>query len=164
MERMNLDYQRQDATLTLKQALDEYYRANPHLLDINKFTNETGEFFRCHDRIHVIFGCDTSFVGEAKADFWTILGADIGFKNYLKFATSPIVRDLLQDIRAKMTAEAKMRLRQDIRRNFFQALLTPVTVYFKARRMNRKWPWKNSDHLLDRPLYELRREFGIEIF
>jgi len=163
MERMNLDYQRQDSTLTLKQALDEYYQANPELLDVNKFKNETGEFFRCHDRIHVIFGCDTSFADEAKADFWTMMGADIGFRNYLKLAASPVVRDLHEDLKAKMTADAKVRLREDIRRGFLRALFAPMRIYFKARRMHRKWPWKNSDQFLDRPLKDIRQEFGIEI-
>ncbi|KHD87415.1 MAG: hypothetical protein OM95_14620 [Bdellovibrio sp. ArHS] len=163
MERISLDYQKQDSTLTLRQALDDYYKANPELLDVNMFKNETGEFFRRHDRIHVVFGCDTSFVGEAKADFWTVMGADIGFMNYLRLAASPVVRDLHQDLKTKMTADAKARLRKEIRRDFVRALFAPIWVYLKVRRMHRKWPWEDSDQYLDRSLKDIRREFGIEI-
>lgn len=163
MDRLKLKYQQQDSNLTLQEALQEYYQANPHLLDAAKFSNETGAFFRCHDRIHVVFGCDTTFADEARADFWTMMGVDIGAKNYLKLAVSPIVRDLYQDIKTKMTEDARARLRQDIRQGFVRALFAPLKVYLRARHMRRKWPWDKNDEFLNRSLKEIRREFGIDI-
>ena len=163
MNKPKLEYQQQDTSLTLQEALQEYYNANPHLLDASKFSNETGDFFRSHDRVHVVFGCDTTFMDESKADFWTIMGVDIGLRNYLKLAASPVVRDLYQDIKTKMTEDARVRLRKDIRQGITGALIAPFKVYLRARHMRRKWPWHKNDEYLNLPLREIRSDFGIEI-
>ena len=149
--------------LTLREGLQDYYDANPHLLDASQFQNQTGAFFRSHDRIHVVFGCDTSFVDEARTDLWTLLGTDLGIR-YFKFLASPLIRDIYQDFKKKITDEDKKRLAHDVREGWVQALLAPLHIYRRTRHMKQRWPWAENDAFLDQPLKEIRQDFGIEIF
>jgi ubiquinone biosynthesis protein Coq4 len=164
MEQRRRAYQIQDSSLTLREALKDYYEANPHLLDSSEHSSEVREFFRSHDLIHVVFGCDTSFVHEARADLWTMMGTDVGIRRYLAVAASPVVRALYQDLKTKLTDEDKVRIRKEVRKGWIQALLAPFSIYRRTRRMKRKWPWMQNDQLLDSPLREIRQEFGIQIF
>ena len=57
-------YQEQDSAQTLRQALDEYYAAEPDLLTPTSLPDEIKRRLRAHDASHVVFGCDTSARGE----------------------------------------------------------------------------------------------------
>src|SRR6185437_9024969 len=118
-------YQEQDSNLTLREALKEYHDANPHLFDSTKSSAETNRFFQCHDRIHVVFGCDTSFAQEARTDCWTMMGTDLGTWNYFKLVASPVIRDLYRDLKSKMTPDWKIIARQDIRVGLIRAAGAP---------------------------------------
>jgi hypothetical protein len=163
MDHNRCRYQEQNSSLTLREGLQDYYQANLHLADMTKYPDEAADFFRSHDRIHVIFGCDTSVMHEARTDFWTMMGSDMGFRKYLKYAASPVVRSLYQDLKQNLSDKDKERIRKDFKSNWLRALLTPLTVYRRARRMEKKWPWNENDRFLDRSLMEIRQEFGIQI-
>jgi hypothetical protein len=163
MKKTNCKYQRQDADMTLREGIDEYFAANPNLLLPSKHDKETAGFFHSHDRVHVVFGCDTSFVNELRADFWTIFGSDVGFFNYLSFIKNPGVKMIMNDL-SKIHDADKEVFRAELKKSAREALSTPMKVYLRARKMKKKWPWIGSEAFLDKPLSEIREGFGIEVF
>jgi hypothetical protein len=159
-------YRDQDATLTLREGIQEYYRANPHLLFPPDTEKEAVHFFRCHDRIHVVFGCDTSFLHEVRADFWTFFGSDLGKLKYLSFLKSPAIQLLMKDLKEKISNDPAIqkRMRAELRQSAPSAVLVPCQVFARTRKMKKKWPWNESETLLDRSLKEIRDEYGIHVF
>jgi hypothetical protein len=152
-------YQDQASSQTLKEGIEEYFRVNPHLLLPSDFDEETKNFFVNHDKIHVIFGCNTSFSHEVRADFWTVFGTDIGFTGYMKYAASPVVRNLYKDVSKKASKGMKINLKAET----LPALKAPVQVLLNCRRMKKKWPWSDNETLMNRPLSEIRQEYGIRV-
>jgi hypothetical protein len=149
----NCSYLQQDCSLTLREGLREYYAANPTLVDPEQASDEGAKFFRRHDACHVIFGTTTGLVDEALTDAWTLLGSDVTLKQYAEFAKLNEAREVLQEIGVSGFAKASL----------FGLPHVP-TVWRRARRMQKKWPWAGVDALLERPLAELRREFGIAVY
>ena len=54
----HLAYMRPDATMTLREGLDEYYASIPDLIPTDG-ESEKDHLFLFHDTCHVLFGCDT---------------------------------------------------------------------------------------------------------
>jgi hypothetical protein len=158
-------YQDQDASITLAEGVDEYYQANPHLL-LPQSTDPAALFFLCHDRIHVVFGCNTSFLHEVRTDLWTILGSDIGLVKYANYIKSPAIKLLYKDVQGKTSKNPTLlkEIKADIKSSMRSVLAAPFHVFNRTRKMKKKWPWFKSENLMDRPLNELRAEYGIKVF
>lgn len=73
-----LAYQAQNSTLTLGQGLEEYLTHHADHLSQRKLSRAAEEFFRCHDTIHVLFGCDISLADEAVVKISSLLGTTGG--------------------------------------------------------------------------------------
>jgi ubiquinone biosynthesis protein Coq4 len=145
-------YTNQDSPQTLREGLAEYHVANPGLLDPLGMPAEAAALFRQHDAAHVLFGCDTSVRGEALVDTWTIFGSSIGLRGYLAYLRLPQVNQVFAEVgRLRILAEL-LRCAPDVAR-----------VTWRSRRMARAWPWQEWEQRLDRPLGELREEFGIRV-
>ena len=148
-------YQAQDSVLTLEQGLEEYFEANPGLTRVAPETPEA-ELFLPHDACHVLFGTSTSLAEEAMTDIWTIAGADVGLWGYSKL----------------MRHAAKLNPGEVLNRIGYWTALThtirSVGPMFEAwrrgRRMTKPWPFRGYATYLQRPLGEIRSEFGIEVF
>ena len=54
-----MEYQLLDTEMTLQQGLEEYYASRDDLQHGCGMSDAGTEFFRCHDTVHVVFGCDT---------------------------------------------------------------------------------------------------------
>lgn len=158
-----LKYQQQDSELTLREGIEEYYAANPHLLQPSKLADDGAQFFECHDRIHVVFGLDTSFVHEMKADLWTAFGTDLGILGYLKTANNSGIKTLAKNL-LSLPKEEQQRFKKEILDATLISLLLPFKVYQRAAKMRRKWPWHASSSLLDRKLKDIRAEYNIQLF
>lgn len=152
-------YQTQDSSQTLREALEEYRATNPNLFKPTDIAAEGMEFLERHDRIHVVFGCDTRFVNEMRADFWTIFGCDLGLLGYARVANNPALKMIGENF--KKTGD-RQALRAEIRRSVWSTLKAPFEVFFRSRSMKKRFPW-NSDGFLDSRLGEIREEFGIKI-
>ncbi len=147
-----LRYREQDSPLTLAEGIEEYERSFPELIDARDVSDAAGAFFSAHDRCHVVFGLDTSLPQEGMADTWTIFGSDIPLRDYLAYLKQPEVSGLLAEIGYwKATVESVKAIPQLYR------------AYRHARHMTKKWPFWDNDTHLDRPIGEIRREFGIEV-
>ena len=147
-------YQLPDASMTLREGLEEYYRVNPGLSDPAEITDPTSAlYFRNHDSTHVVFGTHTGPLHEGINDLWTIMGVDIRFREYAGgfFATdeSKTIAKQLDLGSILPLLWRSLRLWPEIRR--------------RTRAMARKWPWTPPTPYLDRPLKDLREEFGIRV-
>jgi hypothetical protein len=147
-------YQLPDAKMTLREGLAEYYRVNPGLSDPKEIKDSTSAtYFHNHDTTHVVFGTHTGQLHEGVNDVLTLFGVDISFRDYAGgfFAT-----DESKTIAKSFT---------------FKDTFIPVVRTFRllpglrriARGMNKKWPWSAPESYLDRPLDDLRAEYGIHV-
>jgi ubiquinone biosynthesis protein Coq4 len=146
------EYQRQGATLTLRQGLAQYRQANPQLVSEESASPEAARFFRSHDLCHVVFGLDTSLEQEVLADAWTFLGVDIRARDYIRYVELPEVKAVALEAGYGRAI-----------RVFLKQLPVIARVWRAARRMKRKWPWSGHEGYYDRPLDEIRDELGIRL-
>ena len=144
-------YTEQKCDLTLAQALDEFYHRNPNAI------RQTGDglrddFFRSHDTVHVVFGCDTSIHDEVLADVWTIFGSDLGFRNYLDYL-EPLKEDLQNIV-------DDVGLTRFIWQSL-KAVPDALSVIVRTRAMREKWRWADHRDFLNRPLKDVRDQLNI---
>lgn len=141
-----------DPSLTLREGLDRYVAANQEILTTRDLSEEAAEFFACHDVAHVVFGCDTSLYGEGTVKLWTIFGTTLGFWGHLRGYSEANAFALFRLYSGKHIATNTGRLLVSV----------PGTIR-RARRMRQRWPWTGYEAHLDRPLHDIRSEFGIDL-
>ena len=71
-------YQEQESQQTLAQALQEYHAVHPGLSQARHMNPKAAFFFRCHDTVHVVFGCGVELDDEAVVKIASILGTTAG--------------------------------------------------------------------------------------
>ena len=148
------DYQRQDSLLTLSEGLEEYYRANlGRVLRPDDLSRESRDLFRSHDMCHVIFGLDTTLDDEAMADTRTLLSCDVGFRTYARYLATN------EDAKAIFKEVGYLRAIWGTILTLPRLLLAVVEGF----RMTKKWRWTPTPADLERPLADLRREYGIRV-
>jgi len=145
-------YTDQHSTQTLREAIAEYYACNPALLDPEGMPERVRQLFRQHDAGHVVFGCDTSLRGETRIDSWTLLATTAGIRGYIEYFKYPQVNQIFRETGYVRIAVESARCLPDIGR-----------VIWRSRWMRAKWPWAEYERYLDRPLTEIREEFGIAV-
>lgn len=152
--RAHLAYQQQDSAQTLAQGLEEYYASNVGIVTRpDELPPGSAPLFRSHDICHVIFGLNTSLAEEALVDTRTLLSCDVGVRRYLRY------------LRANAQAQALFNQIGYLRSAWATFLALPrilqsLTASFA---MPKKWPWEPPASSLERPLAELRGEFGIRV-
>jgi hypothetical protein len=146
-----LEYQHQEARLTLGDGLREYYASREGLVGGRGISEAARTFFRCHDAAHVVFGCTTSLPDEGVVKLWSFFGTTAGLR-------------LLRDYRLPESQEIYEQLGW---REMLAAARTAIPaiprVLWRARQMRKRWPWSGFEGYLGVPLGELRREFGIRL-
>jgi hypothetical protein len=149
-----LRYQEQDSRQTLRQGLDEYYAANVGIVTRpDDLPPQSTALFRSHDMCHVVFGLTTSLSDEAMADMRTVLSCDVGMARYTAYlATDQQAKAIFKELgygkAAWITLKATPRF---------------IRACIEAWRMKKRWPWTPPQHFLDRPLGDIREEFGIRV-
>ena len=147
------DYQDQHSRMTLREGLAEYYRKNPNITPPDQASAAGATFFASHDVAHVVFGTTTKIFDEAVTDMWQMLGLDISAWTYIRQGlAAPEVRDVVKQIGFRGTVKA-----------FGEFGRVLPTVWRRAKRMTKPWPWTDFKGYLDTPLGELREEFGIDV-
>ena len=147
---MPANYQATEAEITLEQGIVEYRELNPELDDSRKATPEGAEFFRCHDVVHVIFGCDTSLLNEAMADAWTLFGTTVTLRQFLGFMKVEEHQSIMETIGWPAVILT-----------FFKAIPAILLIALRSTTMTKRWPWDSFSSYLQMPLGEIRREFHI---
>ena len=146
-----LDYMHPDSTATMREAIEELRAAEGAEGDMS----ETGELtpkMQPHDAVHVLFGCGTNLFGEVRAHMWMLLGTTARMAEMHQTATSKDHRSVLKDIGYLQLLSIWLR-----------AVPAFVTIAFRSRRMNSKWPIDELPAFLDRRLSDIRAEYRIVV-
>ena len=148
---MAASYLEQDCTKTLREGLAELSADYPEAYRVEPGT-EAWEFFHWHDRVHVVFGCDTSLRNEIAADAWSVFGTTLSMRQFAGFFSIAEHGEIVAGVPwlSKLSIVA-----------WGPAIVARVA--WRSRRMHERWPWTDNDHHLDASLSELRARFGIRV-
>lgn len=144
-------YRSPNARMSLADGLAEYYRVHPFLKRGDRLGAEAQEFFRCHDAVHVLYGCDTSLSQEAIVKLSSIFGTTAGFavlRGYSLYDSIDIYK--------------KLRL-GDILATMLDSIVVVPRTLWRCSKQRKRWPWSEFDEHLQTPLHELRERFGIRV-
>ncbi len=147
-----MEYQRSESEITLQQGLDEYYASRDDLQYGRGLSEAATEFFRCHDTVHVIFGCDTALPSEAGVKMWSIFGTDAGLKRLYQGYSLAESKEIYTSIGLAQTVDAAL-----------QSLVIVPAVMLSGLRMKKRWSWSDFDEYLTTSLKSIRAEFGITL-
>ena len=146
-----LRYQVQDSKQTLREGIDEYNDAFRGLI-ATRYSTPAGErFFRSHDVVHVVFGCDISLNDEVVVKICSVFGSTAGL-GVLRGYRLPEAKEGYEDI----------RLGEIVTTAVHSLYLVPRAIV-RCRRMCARWPWEAFDEWMDRPLCDIRSRFGIRV-
>ncbi len=150
--KLAMEYQAPDSRMTLRQGLAEYFRQSGELMDQAELPLDLGLGLRSHDVAHVVFGCDTTLLGEVVLARWSLFGVTGSIRPYLIGLRRRETRVLFRD------AFAAFRLSMLWRMVKFATL-----AVVRSLRMRERWPFENYVQYLDQPLCEIRKRFGIRV-
>lgn len=138
--------------ITLREGVRRHRQKNTAISTEDDLSPEAQAFFRCHDVAHVVFGCDTSIVGEGVLKVFTIFGTTLGFRGHLS---------------GYAAADAFRLFRQySVLHVLTNILKLPVYLSLalvRANRMSKRWPWSEHTAYLDKTIEEIRTDFSIEV-
>lgn len=145
---------KEDTNMTLRQGLEKFHRENEEYLSHEKegVSPEAKAFFKSHDAAHVLFGCDISLFGEGAVKIWTIFGTTLGFWKHFKGYQDANAYELSKEFNFI-----------HVLKHIFKFLFSIPILIFRAKRMNKPWPWTGFDSYLDMPIADIRKEFNIQV-
>jgi ubiquinone biosynthesis protein Coq4 len=152
---LRLEYQNQHSASTLREGLAQYYASNPNLVDpAHTSTDVMSKYFANHDASHVAFGTSTAIADELVQDLWTFFAVSVKYRKYI--SELMVAKEAGPILSSFATTDS-------IKRFFRMIRLLPALI-LRSRRMTEKWPWSGWEDQLDRPLAEIRRAYGIQVF
>jgi hypothetical protein len=146
-----MKFESASSTQTLAEGLAEYYAANPGLKRGSALSPEAREFFRCHDAVHVLYGCGTSVSDEAIVKLASLFGTSGGFS-------------VLRGYRLHESLDTYREL--PLAGTLVALLISPYLVartVWRCLRQPGAWPWTGHEPHMNTPLSELRARFGIKV-
>jgi ubiquinone biosynthesis protein Coq4 len=156
---MPFEFMNQKCQLTLQEALDKYYQSNPDFFQPKESANDySKKIFLAHDVCHLVFGCDTSMLGETIITYWIFFGTSIGVRRYATAVINTIFAGIGE---SKMRGSIMTSLSP--KRALETLMSTPkiIKTIIKAWKMNKKWDFYNYKPFLDNKLSDIRKEFNI---
>ena len=152
MSQPRFRYQEQDTPMTLREGYEEYLTGHPGLFREDQMEPASREMFHRHDLCHVLFGLDTVPRDEGRADLWTMMATDVGYRRYVGYLRLP-------EAKAAFASVSRWRLAL----LFVLSLGDAIAIFVRTRRMRRKLDWDRLEEHLDRSLAELRRDYGLRL-
>lgn len=153
-----MEFLKQTCRATLREGLSELYC---HAPDVAEVSDRKGKSFRDHDLTHIIFGCDTSLEGEILLKPWILFGTTITVDEIKAYQADPEVKRLNEEGLEMMGGRLK---------TYILAFIYYFPMFFWiwlrcVRNMTEKWPHSEvTEAMLDTPLEELRRRYGITLY
>jgi hypothetical protein len=148
-------YLRDVEGMTLDEALLQHYRLNPQFTVWSDYKGEIAQkLVKAHDLSHILFGCDTSLLGEMRVQLWAKFGVQkFGFLESLTYAKDK---------------EAKVLLKNPVG---YWAMFLFFTKHFdevgkvraQSKRMLSKWIYFKEDALMSESIGNIRKKFGIAV-
>jgi ubiquinone biosynthesis protein Coq4 len=142
--------------MTLEKALVEHYKINPQFTPWDQFdTPEARNLIKAHDISHLIYGCDTSYMGEFMVQTWN------GFKSNLNIPPREGLKYLMnKDLRQLVLPTS-----------LFSYAITHIMDFVKiksrikrqAKLMIKKWEYFQEEPYMSKTIGEIRSEYNIEI-
>lgn len=140
------------STQTLAEGLSEYFKAHPDLKrEEHLVSADARQFFRSHDIVHVLYGCDTSMSDEAIVKLASLVGTTGGLR-------------ILRGYAHHETLDIYRRL--PLASTLVALLASPyliVRTIWRCSRQRRRWPWIENEQFMAVSLAELRAAFGIRV-
>ncbi len=136
--------------IILNEALILFQERNKKNFSKKEHSNEGDKFLKCHDIAHVVFGCDTSLCGEGLVKIWTIFGSDFPFWKIVNGYQEASAYQLF-----------RMYSLKHFLKNIFKLIWLSPKAIFRARRMDKAWPFMEYQPYLNKTLKEIRIEFNI---
>ncbi len=137
--------------MTLAQGLAEYYAANPASKRGDKLSPRAREFFRCHDIVHVVYGCGTTMREEAVVKLASVFGTSGGLtvlRGYLLHES----RDIYRKVPLGGTVTALLA-----------GPYLVVRTIWRCVHQSRRWPWDRNEEYMDQELGTIRERFRIKV-
>ncbi|MEO0698251.1 MAG: hypothetical protein AAFY81_00865 [Pseudomonadota bacterium] len=135
----------------MSEALIAFRRENGLDAKYAGMSEEAQAQFERHDIIHVLFGLTTNLRDEAKADGWTLLGSDVSWREIREFTKLPEEQEIVSEIGWRGIVKA-----------IWQALPDYASMLWRARRLNKRWPWSGNESYRSQRVSAIRKEFGID--
>jgi ubiquinone biosynthesis protein Coq4 len=143
---------------TLAKALDEHYKINPQFTRYNEFeTKEAGSTIKSHDISHLIYGCDTSYLGEYKVQMWNNNGST---KTMPRFSFKLLFS---KDLKALIQLVIPTGLIKFAREHKEEMDKVNATIKTQSRLMTKKWIYGEEEKHINKTIGEIRAEYRIEI-
>jgi ubiquinone biosynthesis protein Coq4 len=145
-------YSRKIDNLTLAQAFKIHYEINPQLTPwYDSKSQILQKMIRSHDLSHIVYGCDTTLLGEMQVQFWNNFGSKVP-KNLQDFITA--MKD--KETRELLTPAGLVP--------FFLTHLTEIWKVQKlAKLMSKKWVFFDEERYMNTTIGDIRQEFNIVV-
>jgi hypothetical protein len=141
--------------LTLANALQLHYERNPQFTIWSTYKSERAKkLVKAHDITHIIFGCDTTLLGEMRVQLWSKFGVkSFGLRESFRYAQDKEARVLLKN----PVGYRRMLL-------FFLKHIGEIRkVRAQAKKMSQKWVYFDEDNYMTSKIGEIRKRFNIVI-
>jgi ubiquinone biosynthesis protein Coq4 len=144
--------------MTLRDALTEHYNINPQFTRYDQFeTKEAGSTIKSHDISHLIYGCDTSYLGEYKVQMWNNFSSKKTMpKLSLKLIFSKDARALIQLVLPTGLIKFAKEHKEEMNK-------VKANIKIQSDKMTKKWIYGNEEQYMDKTIGEIREEYGIQI-
>jgi ubiquinone biosynthesis protein Coq4 len=144
--------------MTLEKALIEHYKINPQFTRYDQFeTLEAGNAIKSHDISHILYGCDTTLLGEYKVQMWN---------NFSSTKTRPKISFKLifsKDAKALMQLVIPTGLIKFAREHKVEMNRIKNEIKTQSDKMTKKWIYGHEETYMQKTIAEIRAEYGIEI-
>jgi hypothetical protein len=157
-EQVSTFYNHDINNLTLQNALDEHYKINPQFTLYNEFeTKEAGSAIKSHDISHLIYGCDTSYLGEYKVQMWN----NNGSKNTMPKVSLRLV--FSKDVKALIQLVIPTGLIKFAKEHKVEMDKVKAEIKISSDKMIKKWIYGKEEVYMSKTIDVIRAEYGIEI-
>jgi ubiquinone biosynthesis protein Coq4 len=157
-EQLNKFYTSTINNLTLAKALEEHYKINPQFTRYDQFeTLEAGNTIKSHDISHLIYGCDTSYLGEYKVQMWN----NNGSKNTMPRLSLKLI--FSSDLKALIQLVIPTGLIKFAKEHKVEMDKVKAEIKTRSTQMTKKWIYGEEGNYMDKTIAEIRREFGIKV-
>ena len=152
---IDLFYTKTANDLPLAEALQRHYVLNPQFTVWSDYKSDVAQkLVKAHDISHIVFGCDTSLLGEMRVQLWAKFGVQsFGFRESLNYAKEK---------------EAKVLLKNPVGYGrMFVFFLKHLNEVFKVRKqansVARKWVYFEEHGYMTMTVRDIRHQFGIQV-
>ena len=139
--------------MTLQDGLRKHYLLNPRFTPWDDYKGENAKkLVKAHDISHLVFGCDTSLLGEMLVQLWAKFAVQkFSFKESLTYARDKEAKVLLKNPVGYLAMFV-----------FFVKHFSEIArVRRQAKLMPAKWIYFNEDAYLMMSVGDIRKRFGI---